>query len=116
MTRRAAVVQMPPEIRSQLDERLRRAGYGDLVNTAAWLRDEHNIVTSKSAIHRYAMGLEIEDRANGRAPAQKRLDLSNRRTIVAGREAEILMELGQLRVQEHELLDELRMLQKREPR
>lgn len=53
--------KMPPEVRAELDQRLRRDGYGDLTATAKWLTEKGHPI-GKSAVHVYANRIRTADR------------------------------------------------------
>ena len=55
-------LKIPARLRDQLDEKIRKAGYGSCFAIAAWLV-ENGCKISKSAVHRYAHQLKAIDEA-----------------------------------------------------
>ena len=100
MPRVSVIDQMPKELRSQLDERLRETGYSNLMEHAEWLQ-EQGVNASKSAVGRYSVELKTKDRAATSIARGMREDLSDREAV------DLLMELGALRVKEKRILDRL---------
>lgn len=59
MARRPGVVDLPEDLRAELDARLVKNGFSDYSGQAAWLADEgHDI--SRSALHRHGQALEAD--------------------------------------------------------
>lgn len=57
MPARSAVIQLPEEIRTELDRRLVASGFGGYEQLSAWL-GEQGLEISKSALHRYGSAFE----------------------------------------------------------
>lgn len=100
MPRVSVISKMPKELRSQLDKRLREAGYSNLMEHAEWLQGQ-GINASKSAVGRYSVELKAKDRASSSIAKGMRDDLSDREAV------DLLLELGALRVKEKRILDRL---------
>lgn len=105
------IAKLPASVRRELDDRLRAAGYGDLILTADWLTGM-GYALSKSALHRYSAGLKQEDTISGRNVVSVRLSMQATATPaeVGGRKAALLAELGRLRMYEHSILEELKAI------
>lgn len=102
------VASLPPQIREELNIRLREAHYYGQLEITLWLQAQ-GFDISKSAVNRYALALRDADGLNhssshavaARSPVHP-VGLSQRE--------QILIELGALREREAELLDRLREL------
>lgn len=93
-------MQIPPGLREELNARLRQSGYSGLVELSEWLsRQGYKI--GKSAVHRYSVELKAQDRAYEISTAGGRGDISKLTT------SDMLIELGRLRVREHQIIKRL---------
>lgn len=96
MPPRSKVLQLPDEVKSQLDRRLVDQGFADYEALSAWL-SEQGFEISKSAVHRYGTAFE-------RRLAQLRLATEQARAVVeaspdeAGATNEALIRLMQERL------------------
>lgn len=100
MPKARKIMQIPSNLREELNRRLRDSGYSGFVALSEWLKWlGHDI--GKSAIHRYSAGLKEQDRAYGAFATGFQANTSDNTP------SEILLELGALRVREHDLLKRL---------
>lgn len=100
MPKARKIMQIPQNIRDELNRRLRDNGYSDFVVLSEWLKWlGHDI--SKSAIHRYTVGLKEQDQAYSAFTTGFQIGIPDHTA------SEILMELGALRVRENDLLKRL---------
>jgi len=102
MARVSVLDKIPESTRSNLDKKIRDAGYGQVIEITAWL-DSLGVQTSKSSVNRYSRRLKAKDKAT------KQILIS----IDAGGDIEkdatgLLMELGALRVKESIIIDRLK--------
>lgn len=102
MSRAAAVDKLPAEIKTELKQRLRAAGYGELDENVEWLR-ERGHSTSRSALGRFALRLKTLDKA-GEALTEL---VGSDDGAITDEAAALLVELGSLRVRERRILDRL---------
>ena len=105
MPRTAKVLQLPPEVRAQLDAKLRTNGYSGVVALSEWLDGlRHSI--GKSALHDYALALRRLDAERGDETA--RISLRGVGDDLGGEEVNMLLiELGRLRLREAQILAKL---------
>ncbi len=68
MPRSLSLLRLPPDILSQLDERIRDACYGNIRPITAWLIDSGHVF-GKSSVGRYVERLRGIDAKNGHAVA-----------------------------------------------
>lgn len=109
MARPSILSTLPDDVRNELNDKLRAAGYGDLIAITEWITAK-GYATSKSSLHRYSSALESTDRVAGRQVAQIRQAIrsgAQTPSVADGRSGEILLELGRIKVYEHTLLQEL---------
>jgi hypothetical protein len=57
MPARAAIYQLPEQIKAELDKRLIKGGFADYTGLAAWLK-EQGCEISRTAVHRYGQKFE----------------------------------------------------------
>ena len=57
MPRRSKILDLPPEIKAELDRRLITGGFCDYEGLAAWLKEQGYDI-SRSGVHRYGQGFE----------------------------------------------------------
>lgn len=105
------VMDLPIDIRAELDQRLRAANYGDLAAAAAWLTEKAYPV-GKSSIHRYAQGLRALDTTKGREDSELLIAIRNANggSSISGRKAALLLRLGAIEFERARLLAELEPL------
>jgi hypothetical protein len=109
----AKVLQLPPNVREELDKRLRQSAYGGFEALERWLTEVAHPI-GKSSLHRYANGLKAVDAAKHEDVAVLRLAVRNanrRHTEAKGlpaRAVELLARLGALEVEKAEILEQLR--------
>lgn len=109
MGRRSKVLQLPNQVRAELDERIRRAGYGDYTAISQWLADLGHDV-SKSALHRYGAARQELDASRGSDDAQLSTLMKSPPDYELPRRDELLLQLGRLRLAESRILEQLEML------
>ena len=108
MARVSSIKTLPPDVRAELDSRLRKSGYGGVIGVAAWLTEHGGVVVSKSAVHRYAQELKARDSVVERASS---LITSAARNNEERHEViELLVELGMARLREAQIVARLTAL------
>ena len=100
MPRVSVIDQMPKELRSKLNERLRETGYSNIIEHAEWLQAQ-GVNASRSAEGRHSAELKARDRAASSIAKDMSDDLSDREAV------DLLLELGSMRVKEKRILDRL---------
>lgn len=112
MSRPSLSAVMPEKLREWLDAHLRSKGYGALIEASEHLKTQ-GFEIGKSSIHRYAQALRKHDQISGQQLASVTKLMSSKLPLaeaVTGRKAQILMELGRLKLHEHMLLEEMKGL------
>lgn len=109
MPRPPKMATLPPEVLAEAHERLRKNGYSQSVELSKWLADL-GFSISKTAINDYSQQLRTLDAEGGDVIATM---MQRRRQSGALNSSKIglLVELGQLRVREHQILAELAALE-----
>lgn len=89
-------------IRTEFDDRLRKANYGQSIEITAWLRSR-GVDTTKSSVNRYSRRLKAKDNAT------KQILISIDTGEAMEKDATgLLMELGALKVKETIIIDRLK--------
>lgn len=106
MPRIAKVLQLSPELRDELDEKLRANAYAGVVALSEWLAGSGHPI-GKSALHEYALALRRTDAERGDSVAI--LSLRGMGDNLGGSEdaTALLLELGRLRFREAQILARL---------
>jgi len=110
MGRRSECLKLPPNVREQLDIKIRLAAYSDYVNLSLWL-SEQGYKVSKSAVHRHGLALQQSDAASGLPTAKLSIQAPS---ITNRTKNDLLQELGELRIREIEITHLLREIEARE--
>lgn len=107
------ILRLPDGVRADLDDRIRSNGYGGYVALSEWLAATHRISISKTALGNYGKALMLTDAKSGASNRShmKRAIASSTRRSGPGRLNELLLELGRLRLREHQILAELQALE-----
>lgn len=109
MGRRSELLKLPVSVRCEVDDRLRKAAYGDYVAITAWLT-RNGYAVSKSAVHRYGLALRQVDAGRGDQEALvAQVSRENGCTAAAIRDG-LLLELGRLRYRESQILVKISQL------
>ena len=105
MPRKAKALQLPAEVRDELDAKLRENAYAGLVPLSKWLAGRGHPI-GKSALHEYALALRRTDAERGDSVAI--LSVRGMGDNLGGEDATpLLLELGRLRFQEAQILAKL---------
>ena len=93
MPPRSAIIQLPDEVKTELDQRLLAGGFAGYVSLAVWLEDQ-GFSISKSALHRYGSAFE-EKTEKLRAATQMSIQLAETVGDDAGAMNDALIRLAQ---------------------
>lgn len=103
------VLNLPEGVRQELDARLRANGYSGFVSISQWLAREHGQNIGKTTLANYGRALLKVDVNTALRPGLLRDQLAastkSDRTL-----NELLIELGRIRVREHEILTQIQAL------
>lgn len=107
MARATFFNKLPEDIQHEVNKRLRLSSYGNQNELLEWLQG-HGYKATKSAVNRYALALK---RADGYENMMAH-DIAAEHSGFEGlnRIDSILIELGRIKVREHELISELKEL------
>lgn len=106
MPRNAAVSRLPDELQEEMNDRIRKGGYGCLDTLAAWLASKGYKV-SRSALGRHSQALRMADSSLG----DPRARLAEVKRKPPAQVRWMLMELGRLQVAQARLLAQLQALE-----
>lgn len=102
-------LQLPDDVRADLDSQIRLSRYAGYVALAEWLASTHGYSIGKSTLATYGKALMGADAESGTS------DFGNMRRAMAAaripsRIDDLLRELGRLRLREHQILTEIEAL------
>ena len=60
MPRRSKIMQLPAQVRQELEKLIDEQGYGDYAGLVAWLNDKHKVGVSVSAVSRHGKKLSAK--------------------------------------------------------
>lgn len=115
MPRQNFTAKLPADIKAKLDKRIRDSFYATPESHADWLKSLGH-PASRSGVSRYARALMASDGLNGESQKSTYVQsaaASQYRGHLTPRE-QILLELGELKVREAELLSRLKYISKSE--
>lgn len=105
MARRTFISDLPKDVREEVNLRLREALYGGQIELTEWLNAQ-GYKASKSGVNRYAMALR---KADGFQRTDQSHDMMAKGIFDSklSRRESLIMELGELKLREISILDEL---------
>lgn len=106
MGRLSALLNLPLELQDELNDRIRKAGYGALDEQREWLASRGHKV-SRSALGRHSQAMRAADSSLG-DPRARLAEVKVRPPAQARR---LLMELGRLQVAQARILAQLQALE-----
>jgi len=106
MGRLSAMLSLPLELQDELNDRIRKAGYGALESQCEWLASKGYKV-SRSALGRHSQALRIAESSLG----DPRARLAEVKAKPASHTRRLLMELGRLQVAQARILAQLQALE-----
>lgn len=109
MPRPPKMTTLPPAVMAEVQERLRNNGYTQSVEISQWLA-ELGFSISKTTVNDYSQQLRTLDAEDGDIIATM-MQRRRKSGALSSSKIGLLIELGQLRVREHQILTQLANLE-----